>query len=76
MENGCRLPMSAVGRKQPVLTGRDRPSACKNTFVSGMPKPSALGRGRLGWNDAIKTQLCQVDFIDENVNHAQRIGAA
>lgn len=42
----------------------------------GMPKPSTLGRGRLGWNDAIKTQLCQVEFIDENVNHAQRIGAA
>lgn len=41
-----------------------------------MPKPSALGRGRLAWNDAIKTQLCQVEFIDENVNHAQRIGAA
>lgn len=41
-----------------------------------MPKPSTLGRGRLGWNDATKTQLCQVEFIDENVNHAQRIGAA
>lgn len=41
-----------------------------------MPKPSALGRGGFGWNDAIKTQLCQVEFIDENVNHAQRIGAA
>ena len=29
-----------------------------------------------GWNDAIKTQLGQVEFIDENVNHAYWIGIA
>jgi hypothetical protein len=30
----------------------------------------------IGWNDAFKTQLDQVEFVDEDVDDAYRIGIA